>query len=144
MNARRTAAVVVCLLTSLGAGLAQPRVDPRQMYERVMAIVPLVGKGTHDDPKRPMYAPLPHEIKPTSRSGILGFTYVLSDDGKFALVQFVARDRAAFQQILTDAAVPGAGVQAFLKGVNKREDMEAAFKAHKKDFDFDHFVVRMP
>ncbi|HYL35377.1 MAG TPA: hypothetical protein VEV17_05655 [Bryobacteraceae bacterium] len=144
MNARRIAAVVVCLLGSIDAAWAQPRVDPRQMYERVMAVVPLVGAGTPEDPKRPLYAPLPHGRDSTSRTGILGFTYVLSDDGKSALVEFVARDRSAFQQILADAAAPGSNVQAFVKGVHKREDIEAAFKARKPNFDFDHFGVRMP
>jgi hypothetical protein len=120
---------------------AQPRVDARSMYERVMAVVPLVGKGTFDDPKRPMYAPTPAEIHTAAatRTGILGFTHVMSDDGQFALVEFVARDRAAFQQILADPSI-----RAFLKGRDRREDVEAEFLKHKKDFDFAHFGVRMP
>ncbi|HTS46969.1 MAG TPA: hypothetical protein VMH05_03440 [Bryobacteraceae bacterium] len=109
------------------------------MYERVLAIVPLTGKGTADDPQRPMYAPLPNAVSPTSRTGILGYMYVLSDDGKFALVEYVARDRSAFSAILADATI-----QTFIKGVNPRSDIETAFKALKKNFDFNHFGVRMP
>jgi hypothetical protein len=110
------------------------------MYERVMAIVPLTGKGTFDDPKRPMYAPTPAELHTAAatRTGILGFTHVMSDDGQFALVEFVARDRSAFQRILADSSV-----KTFLRGRDKREDMEAEFLKHKKDFDFAHFGVRM-
>ncbi len=139
MNAPRAAALLVFLLTAAGTIRAQPRVDPRNMYERVLAIVPLVGAGTTANPQRPMYAPLPTAIDPASRTGILGYTYVLSDDGKFALVEYVARDRSAFSAILADTTI-----QKFIKGVNSRADIEAAFKALKKNFDFDHFGVRMP
>ena len=120
---------------------AQPRVDARNMYERVLAVVPMVGRGTFDDPKRPMYAPSPSELhlSTTTRTGILGFTHVMSDDGQFALVEFVARDRSAFQQILSDRSI-----KAFLRGRDKREDAEAEFLRHKKDFDFAKFGVRMP
>ena len=144
MNAPRAAAAVVCLLGLIHAVHAQPRVDPRNTYERCYAIVPLIGKGTLDDPKRPMYAPAPQSRNSTSRAGILGFTHVMSDDGKFALVEFVARDRTAFQQILSDAAAPGASVQAFVKGLHKQADVETVFKQFKKDFDFAKFGVMMP
>jgi len=123
--------------------LGQQRVDPRHLYERTMVIVAMTGSGSFDDPVRPMYTPLPSALKTAAasraRTGILGFTYVLSDDGKHALVEFVARDRAAFQQILADTTV-----KSFVKGKDKREDVEAEFKKYKKDFDFTHFGVRMP
>jgi hypothetical protein len=121
--------------------IAQPRVDARNMYERVMAVVPLTGTGTVADPSRPMYAPAPAALQQaaTTRTGILAFMHVMSDDGQFALVEFVARDRSAFQQILADPTI-----KAFLKGRDRREDMEAEFLKHKKDFDFAHFGVRMP
>ena len=64
------------------------------------------GKGTFDDPKRPMYAPSPAEVQAAmvTRQGILGFSYVTSDDGHFALVEFVARDRFGVSRpILSDA-----------------------------------------
>jgi hypothetical protein len=134
MNARRIAVAVVCLAGSTWSALAQPRVDPRNMYERVMAIVPMVGRGTFDDPKRPMYAPAPSETSPTTRTGILGFNYVASDDGRFALVEFVAADRTAFRNLLADPFIV-----KFLQGRDKRSDVEAAFKALKKDFDLDKF-----
>jgi hypothetical protein len=117
---------------------AQQRVDPRSMYERCMAVVPLVGKGTLDDPKRPLYAPLPSALKPGVRTGILGYTHVLSDDGKSALTEFVARDRSAFNAILSDKSI-----KAFLKGKDKKGDAEAEFKKYKKDFDINKFGVRM-
>jgi hypothetical protein len=119
---------------------AQPRVDARNMYERVLAVVPMIGKGTFDDPKRPMYAPTPAELQQgqRTRKGILAYTHVMSDDGALALVEFVAMDRSAFQQILTDPTV-----KSFLKGRDRREDLEAEFLLHKKGFNFGLFGVRM-
>src|SRR5689334_16780604 len=98
---------------------AQPRVDPRNMYSRCWAVVPLVGKGTFQDPIRPMYAPLPSANATVGgRTGILGFTHVMSDDGKFALVEFVGRDLSAFKAILADP-----NVKAFIKGRDKQLDL---------------------
>ena len=100
----------------------------------------MTGLGTFEDPKRPLHAPAPSALRAAgaSRSGILGYSYVVSDDGLLALVEFVARDRAAFQEILANPAV-----KAFVKGKDKREDVEAEFKKFKKDFDFTKFGTRM-
>src|SRR5216684_724865 len=121
----------------------QHRVDPRNMYERILTIVPMTGSGSFDNPIRPMYTPLPSDFRAAAVSrthtGILGFTFVLSDDGQHALVEFVAKDRAAFQQILADTTI-----KSFLKGRDTRADIETEFKKYKKDFDFTHFGVRMP
>ena len=40
---------------------AQHRVDPRDAYVRILAVVPLIGAGTHTDPIRPAYAPGPRQ-----------------------------------------------------------------------------------
>lgn len=132
------AAVVVLSFGALAiTAYGQPRVDPRNMYERVMAIVPLVGKGTLNDPKRPMYAPAPTDVRPAVRTGILGYNFVESDDGKFALVEFVAKDRSAFKSILADATI-----KTFLKSSAKPQDIQTEFKKYKKDFDFANFGLR--
>jgi hypothetical protein len=60
----------------------------------------MVGAGTSEDPRRPEYAPLPNST--TSADGIIAFSYQVSDDGQFALVEFVARNRAAFKELLAD------------------------------------------
>jgi hypothetical protein len=135
----RAAAIAVCLSAMAVTTYGQPRVDPRNMYERVMAVVPIIGTGKAGDMRRPMYAPTLGEMHPNLGTGIIGFTYVESDDHKLALVEFVARDRAALRPILNDPSV-----KAFLKGRDKREDLEKEFKLHKKDFDFEHFGVIVP
>ena len=77
------------------------RVDPRNTYQRVLCVVPMVGAGTPADPRRPKYAPWP-PAPATSRTAIIGFSHQVSDDGKLALVEFVAQDRQAFAAIFAD------------------------------------------
>lgn len=89
-----------------------------------------------------MYAPLPPRPgEMPSRAGILAFTFQESDDGRFALVEFVAAGRAAFQQILSEKRPE---VKTFLKGVARRADIETEFRKHKRDFNLDRFGVRVP
>ena len=137
MPVLKAVGVIASLYFVSGISFAQPKVVPANRYERVIAIVPYIGAGTRSDPKRPMYAPGPHQISPTNRTGIIGFTHVASDDGHFALVEFTARNRAALLPILNDKSI-----QSFLKGRDKRENIEAALKKFKKDFDWDKFAGR--
>jgi hypothetical protein len=62
----------LCLLSLLLLALllplySQQRVSMRNTHERVVAIVPMIGTGTDDDPRRPMFAPLKADI--AARSG---------------------------------------------------------------------------
>jgi hypothetical protein len=82
----------------------------------------MVGKGTPSDPRRPQYAPWPASPNP-SRTEIVGFSHQVSDDGRFALVEFVARDRSAFRAILNDKSIT-----VYEKGKDKRDDIEKALK----------------
>lgn len=119
---------------------AQHRVDPRNMYERALCVVPMVGSGTPDNPRRPQYAPLPPPPgTPPSRDGIVAFTYQVSDDGNFALVEFVAYDRKSFKDLLADK-----NIQVFIKGKDKKADIEATFKKLKKDINLDSFGTVAP
>lgn len=132
-----------CLLLAASSFLfAQQRVDPRNMHERLLCVVPITGTGTPADPRRPMHAPPPPAKGAVpSRDGIIAFTWQPSDDGRLALVEFVARDRAAFDAILKDS---NPEVKVFEKGKAKRADIEKEFKRHKKDFDLDRFGVVVP
>lgn len=121
--------------------LAQHKVGPRNSYERIYCILPLVGAGTTDDPQRPKYAPVSHLQDSTSRKGILAYTWRRSDDGKFALVEFVAQDKAAFKEILTDT---DANVKVFVKGQNSRAEIEGELKKLRKNFSLDDFEVAVP
>ncbi len=133
--------------------VAQHRVDPQNRYPRVLAIVPMVGSGTPDDPVRPDYAPLPPPGTVSSATstmtsavtpapeGIIAFSYQLSDDGKFALVEFVARSRDVFKTLLADTRP---GVKAFIKGQATRADIQAAFQALKAGFTLDSLATVVP
>ena len=131
--------VGVCCFSSL---FAQQRRDTRETHYRILAVVPLVGTGTKTDPIRPAYVPAPPQGNAKlDPNGILAFTFQLTDDGKHALVEFVARNPAAFNQIKADTR---ADVKVFDKGKTKREDIEKEFKKYKKDFDLDRTMVRLP
>jgi hypothetical protein len=82
---------------------AQQPVDPGLTYHRVWAVTPLVGSGTPADPRRPLLVPA-KPASPSDRSGLLAYSMQLSDDGNFALVEFVFASRAAFQTVLAQQA----------------------------------------
>src|SRR5689334_6955278 len=95
---------LLVLVLAAGALTAQHGVAPGNMYERLLCIVPMTGKGTWDDPKRPMFAPAGRDIKSNDRSGIISWHFEPSDDGNFALVEFVAVDKAALRRIVSPNA----------------------------------------
>ena len=56
-----SASVLVCffaLIASLPLP-AQQHVDSRNLYERILVITGVTGAGSFEDPRRPMYTPLP-------------------------------------------------------------------------------------
>jgi len=124
------------MVLAVGVAVAQPRVDPASSYERVIGVVPMIGKGTPEDPRRPMFAPAPGAGAALARDGIIAFSYQLSDDGRFALVEFVARTRAALAPLLTSGR---SDVKLFLRGYARREEIEREFRRYKRDFNLDRF-----
>jgi len=125
-------AVFLCL-----CGFAQNRkVDSRNQHERLIALVPFVGSGTMEDPKRPMFAPRPGEVAPGSKTGIVAFHFIPTDDGSMAIVELVARDKAAFAAILASNV---SGALFFLRGRDDKAAVEAALQKYRKDFTLDKF-----
>ena len=121
------AILVISLLVQLASAQFRP-VDPRQTHERVLAIVPMVGTGRGpDDPKRPLFADTPN---------LLGYHAELSDDGQYALVEFVARTRAALAPI---SSARDARVQTFSKTDARRDDIVREFQKLKRKFNIDNF-----
>ena len=160
MNAHRAVALVVCFAASIVAAIAQQRLDAGRMYERIYAIVPMVGTGTEADPKRPMFLPTPQQIRSQIqseaqagiRTGIIAFASVVSDDGNSALVEIVTAtktDMAALKaQIATQMAAPAAtsspNIQVFDRSATSPTDVQAAFSALKKGFDISALRVVVP
>ena len=110
------------------------RVDPTNSYHRMLAIVPLTGSGTHADPLRPMFAPAPSAA--ANRNGIIAYQHQVSDDGKLAIVEFVATTRAAFAPLL---ASTDSRVKVFEVGRATRAEILAAFQSVKSSFSFAKF-----
>ncbi len=136
---------VVCLLVAVGSAFAQHRVDPGSMYARIYAIVPMVGSGTWEDPRRPMFAPVPHQMTPGSRTGFIAFNHVESDDGNVALIEIVAANRLELSKItaqISAAAVPG--LQLFGRSTTSAVTVQSAFQLLKKNFDITKFRVVVP
>jgi hypothetical protein len=98
----------------------------------------MVGQGTPADPKRPQYAPWPPTPNP-SWTAIVSYSHQVSDDGRFALVEFVARDRQAFEAIFKDKSV-----KVFEKGKDKKDDIDKELKKFKKDFDIEKLGAVRP
>ena len=67
----------------------------------------------------------------------LSYSYVLSDDKKTALVEFISRDKTALTPIRASANAPG--VKIFDPKKNSKSEIEAEFKKLKKDFDPSQF-----
>jgi len=147
MNVRRAVMPVVCLLVAAGSVFAQHRVDPTSMYSRVYAIVPMIGSGTWDDPKRPMFAPIPQQMTPGSRTGIIAFNQVVSDDGNFALIEIVTANRQQLALITAPitaqlSVVPG--LQLFDRSTTPAATVQSAFQLLKANFDITQFRVVVP
>jgi len=99
-------------------------------------VVPLTGTGTAADPKRPQYAPWPASQDP---QGIIAFYFEPTDDGKSAVVEFIAQNRAALLPLLNDKSI-----QAFEKGVSSQATVEAVIQQVRKDFSLETFGMVMP
>ena len=84
--------LIAAVLGATAPALAQYRVDPKSRGERIIAVVPMIGSGTVTDPRRPLFASTPWQPNP---SGIDRFSYQPSDDGRYAIVEIVASDKAA-------------------------------------------------
>jgi hypothetical protein len=114
-------------------------VDPRYTYVRVITVEQLHGAGTAADPKRPGYAPATLVAPGSGTSGIIGYVHQTSEDGKYSITEYVARDISAFKTILADKTIT-----TFIKGQDKKSTIETALKKYKKDFDLDKFGLVMP
>ena len=138
LRRRSWCALAFIALGAVAGAPAQRRVDERDLGERLILVVPVVGAGTAQDPKRPLFVPTHEERVLAGAAGILSYSAVLSDDKKFALVELVARDRKAFEAILKDTR-PDMKRFDQQKGGARGEDIELEFRKYKKDFDFKKF-----
>lgn len=133
-------AVISIICAAPAALWGQKRLDGRDLYERVIAIVPMTGSGTYSDPRRPELTPatLAGGEQVTGK-GLIAFSYQMSDDGKMAVVEMVARERRALEGVLRSNRP---GVQVFERGKGNAAAIEAEIRKHIKDFDVTKFGAR--
>ena len=140
-NMKRFISLLWLLLSITGYGFAQYRpVDPLNTYQRVIAIVPIVGEGTKLSPKKPLLADLP---------GIVAWKAELSDDKRFALIELVAKDRRLLEVAFTLPAFAQARAQTpQLKIEHKDQGRSGAvleeFSRMKRGFRPERFGVAVP
>jgi hypothetical protein len=109
---------LVVLSVFTGTLFAQRSVPPEYSHHHVWAVVPLIGAGTDADPRRPLFVPAPSQQsaveQPAAESpDLLSYQMQLSDDGKWALVEFVFRSPLSFHNFLAQASTtPNLGVIA--------------------------------
>ena len=129
-NYRMQYLLAIIAIPSLLLGQAQFRkVDPQLTHERIIAIVPMVGAGTARDPKRPLFSDL---------AGLTGFTAEISDDGRFALVEFVAKEN----KFLTPLA--NSGQRQERKDSPNKDAVLEEFKRYKRNFKPERFGLAIP
>lgn len=126
--------IVLLIFTAVLPG--QRRVDPRNSYYRVIAVVPLVA-STNGAAAWPKYIPTEPSAG-SSAPAIIAFASELSDDGLHAVVELVGINRAALADILADKSV-----LAFEKSKVPRQEIEAAVRAFRKDFSLSRFGVNV-
>ena len=115
--------------------MGQHAVDPSMRYFRVVALVHLTGAGTLADPIRPEYVPATVHPK---RDGIIAWSVLPTDDKKMAIVQLVAVNHHAFDQILADKRPD---VKVFEVGKTPKAAIEAALGLAKAGFDLSKLQV---
>jgi hypothetical protein len=130
------------------------RVDPRLMHHRVIWVGPIQGDGSPKRPFRPDHVPA-SLMNPgaaadetdanallvrgqDNQRGIIAFTFQPSDDGKWAIAEFVAVDRSALLPILNDNRP---GVWSVEIGTMPRPQIQAILRRFKKNLDLNQFQV---
>ena len=122
--------MAIIAIPSLLLAQAQFRkVDPQLTHERIIAIVPMVGLGTVKNPKHPLFSDL---------DGLTGFTAEISDDGRFALVEFVAKE----SKFLTTIATSGQRQER--KDSPNKDAVLEEFKRYKRNFKPERFDPAIP
>ena len=138
----RFVSFIALFLSLCGSAWAQYRpVDPLNTHQRVVAIVPMVGEGTKESPKKPLLVDLP---------GIIAWKAELSDDRRFALVELVSKDRKILEGAFLNPAFAQARAQA--PGQMKFEHKEQGrgqsvldeFARLKRGFRAERFGVAVP
>ncbi len=100
----------------------------------MIVVVPMIGRGTPEAPRRPLGMDLLTSLQATP----VGFRYVLSDDGRFAIVELTARSFKHFDPLVN--AFGAQATHSFDPRHHDRKTVEQALKLLRKDFDLESFL----
>lgn len=118
-------------------------VDTSRYGERLICVVPMQGAGTATDPKRPLFMPNfrdpAQRPDPRNASSIHSMRYVLSDDGRFAIVEIVAKDRRGLLPVINHGR-NDVVVFERQRPENTKAVIETRVRQFKSDFDLDAFL----
>ena len=137
--------LALCLLADAGFAQFRP-VNPAQMGERIVAIVPVLPV-TGLDARRKEARPLFVDIK-----GVTSYKAIISDNGKWALIEVVARSRKVFDEAFASrdfqqAATLREGLpfdvmpRIVHKDSRQADELLADFQKLKRGFRPEHFGV---
>lgn len=133
LRASLRVALGICLLAPLcsyGQGLP----SPEAALERMIVVVPMIGSGSPDHPRHP----LGMELIDSLQNAPVGYRYVLSDDGHFAIVLLTARNLKHFDPLVN--AFGAQAAQTFDPKHHDRTTVEQALKLIRRDFNLDAFL----
>lgn len=102
--------------------------------ERMIVVVPMIGSGSPDHPRRPLGMELIDSLQDTP----VGYRYVLSDDGHFAIVLLTGRSTTHFDPLLN--AFGAQAQQTFDPRHHDRATVERVLKLICRDFKLDAFL----
>jgi len=102
--------------------------------ERMIVVVPMIGAGTPDNPRRPLGMDLVASLPDTP----IGYRYVLDDGGHFAIVLLTARSFKHFDPLVN--AFGAQARHAFDPKHHDRANVERLLKLVRSDFDLDAFL----
>jgi hypothetical protein len=129
-------AIFIVLTTSISAA---PR--GQRPKERVLAIVPMIGTGSVEDPRRPLFCPTPNDFAkppdPNHRPIIVSYRFEPSDDGRTAIVEYTGFDRVALSKVIKSED-PAFRRMDFDKSTPAEIDRE--LKKVKQNFDLQRFL----
>lgn len=131
---------VLCALTVVLCLLGASKPAGNLKFQRVLATVPMIGSGTYDDPKRPMFCPSPREMAELAEAGtkpwLISYRFEPGDDGQTAIVELTAPDRESLSAILqsTDARVT-----VYEPNKISPDNLRHALQKVKAGFDLERF-----
>ena len=130
----QTVTIICALLVLSHCSIRAQELDKVRRLTSIIVVSPMVGKGTYDDPRRPAVMGARRGEEADAR---IGYRYLISDDGRSAIVEISGLDGAGRAAI---KASPDQASEVFERDKSTKEDVETVLKRVKKDFQWEDFL----